>query len=160
MLHRMRTQAKGFTLLELLIVVAIIGVLAAIAIPNFVSAAAKSKYGRTLADTKTIVSQATIYNVDNPGTFPTLANLMGGTYMSYAKDPFATTGCDAAVATGCYKYTAATATTPVSAHTIGTDATDNNAAWAGAAAITGDDVGVSSTIGCSVGAGASSYAKC
>lgn len=160
--HQMRIKTKGFTLIELLIVVAIIGILAAIAIPNFLSASNKAKYGRAIADTKVMVSQATLYTNDNPGTYPTVAQLMGGTYMSYARDPFqaAANVCDGTSQAGCYKYTVATATTPISAHTIGADATDNNAAWAGTAAITGDDAGVSSQLGCSVGSSASSYAKC
>ena len=43
MLHKMtRTNEKGFTLIELMIVIAIIGILAAIAIPNFISYRNKS----------------------------------------------------------------------------------------------------------------------
>lgn len=50
----MRRHETGFTLVEILIVVAIIGVLAAIAIPNLITAMQRAKQKRTMADMRQI----------------------------------------------------------------------------------------------------------
>jgi type II secretion system protein G len=56
---------KAFTLIELLIVVAIIAILAAIAVPNFLEAQTRSKTSRTKADMRTSATAMEAYYVDN-----------------------------------------------------------------------------------------------
>src|SRR5512143_2731913 len=65
---------KGFTLIELMIVVAIIGILAAIAIPNFLKYQAKSKQSEAKTNLKGIFTSETSYfsEANKYGAFDTV----------------------------------------------------------------------------------------
>lgn len=61
---------KAFTLIELLIVVAIIAILAAIAVPNFLEAQTRSKVSRCKADMRSLGTAMESYRVDFNGYMP------------------------------------------------------------------------------------------
>lgn len=68
---------KGFTLIELMIVIAIIGVLAAIAIPNFISYRAKSYCSRSETDAHNILGALSSYYSEAQRTgVPTVTELI------------------------------------------------------------------------------------
>jgi type IV pilus assembly protein PilA len=62
--------AGGFTMIELLVVVAIIGLLAAVAIPKFGQMMERSKEGATLANMSAIRTSVTAYYSDQDATAP------------------------------------------------------------------------------------------
>jgi general secretion pathway protein G len=62
--HPARDSHSGFTLVELLIVVAIIGIIAAIAIPNLLSAIQRGKQKRTMGDIKTVGTALESFDTD------------------------------------------------------------------------------------------------
>ena len=64
---------KGFTLVELVVVIAIIGILAGIAVPRFLDATASARGAKIVADMRTIQSAEMIYYAKN-AKYPTAQN--------------------------------------------------------------------------------------
>ncbi|MFH1453807.1 MAG: prepilin-type N-terminal cleavage/methylation domain-containing protein [Armatimonadota bacterium] len=72
----MRKKRKGFTLIELMIVIAIIAILAAILVPNFLRARAQGNVTACKSNVKNMGTAQEMYATDNSGLYAaTLASL-------------------------------------------------------------------------------------
>jgi prepilin-type N-terminal cleavage/methylation domain-containing protein len=89
---------EGFTLIELLVVVTIIGVLAAIALPNFIGAQKKAKQASVKSNMHTAQISSESYAVDMGGAYASTAaslapfypggdNALGGTAGTFPTNP-------------------------------------------------------------------------
>ncbi len=58
------SRQKGFSLIELLIVVSIIGIIAMVAIPNLMNALHRSRQSRTMADMRALAQAVELYQQD------------------------------------------------------------------------------------------------
>jgi len=70
MIARSLSRERGFTLVELMVVVAVIGVLATIAIPLYTNVQARGRLAKAQADSRTLASAVSVYGT-HMGRIPT-----------------------------------------------------------------------------------------
>jgi prepilin-type N-terminal cleavage/methylation domain-containing protein len=95
MLRKLNTKRGGFTLVEIMIVVAIIALLAAIAVPNFLRSRKRSQATQVLEDLRIMdaaVDQYAIENNKNSSTVPTWADVQK--YIKTGTRLYSSTGND------------------------------------------------------------------
>ena len=84
----MKINRKGFTLVEIMIVVAIIGILAAIAIPNFLKSRTESQKNACIANMKQLYGASEQWKLAGNATAATVADLIGANgYIKAASEP-------------------------------------------------------------------------
>ena len=93
-LAKNKKQNAGFTLIELLVVVIIIGVLAAIALPNFLNQSAKAKQSEAKTTIGSVNSAQTAYRQENSSFADTMDKLALGLPASTANYTYAITITD------------------------------------------------------------------
>ena len=82
---KMKLNKKGFTLVEIMIVVAIIALLAAIAVPSFINARTKSMQSSCYNNMRLLDGAMQQYALDNSNTVATAMTQLVGTN-GYIKD--------------------------------------------------------------------------
>lgn len=77
---------KGFTLVELVVVIAILGILAGLAIPRFMDATTNARGSRLVADLRTIESAESMYYAEK-GQFTDMKGLVDNGYLAVEPIP-------------------------------------------------------------------------
>jgi general secretion pathway protein G len=83
-----RTNSKGFTLVELLIVVSLILTIAAIALPNFQAALDQARIARAVGDMKTIEDEIALYETIQGQLPDDLSQVGYGNYLDPWHNPY------------------------------------------------------------------------
>ena len=94
MIQKIQSRRGGFTLVEIMIVVAIIALLAAIAVPNFLRARKRSQATRILEDLRMLDSATDQYAIENNKTSNAVANFSDLKYYLKTGSVLYTTGDD------------------------------------------------------------------
>ncbi|MCK4659101.1 MAG: type II secretion system protein [Phycisphaerae bacterium] len=91
--------SRGFTLIEVLIVVVILGILAAVVVPQFSDASSDAKLDALQSNLNTIRSQLQLYKMQHNGSWPALATFTNQMTLVSKAD-----GSTAALGTAGYPY--------------------------------------------------------
>jgi len=99
-----RKNNQGFSLIELMIVVVIIGILAAIAIPNYISMQNRAKEGSCKGNAHALQLAVEDYAVTNSGVYPDLADIDASMFPGgvFPDNPFTGAAIAVAAATGAF----------------------------------------------------------
>jgi general secretion pathway protein G len=126
-----RTIKKGFTLIEILIVVIILGILAAIVIPQFTSASTEARQGNLKSQLQTLRSQIALYKLQHRDIAPSQTSTTFWDQLTKFSDD---AGNVNATKTTVFKYgpyyEAAVVNPLTNSSVVGTAAGDANTGWA------------------------------
>ena len=70
LMNKVRKNKKGFTLIELIVVMAILGILVLLAAPRFLNYTKQAEVTTMQADAKVLSNAALVYNTENEGKWP------------------------------------------------------------------------------------------
>jgi general secretion pathway protein G len=126
-----KKQAGGFTLVEILIVVIILGILAAIVIPQFTNASTDARKSNLQSQLQTIRSQVSLYRVQHADKWPTSDGTLGSsatwdwTLLTGKTDADGTANASGALG----PYLQATPVNPLNGNSAMGTALDASAGW-------------------------------
>jgi len=89
----MRIYKEGFTLIELMVVIVIIGIIAAVAIPNYIKIVNQAKEAEVKSNMHTIQLDVEYYCIDSPGhCYPSSSIIFSDELPAGLRNPFTPEG--------------------------------------------------------------------